>query len=27
VFHLANSVKPSKVAMETDLFAGVEESP
>lgn len=27
VFHLANSVKPSKVAMETDLFTGVEESP
>ncbi|MGZ4854630.1 MAG: hypothetical protein ACXVJL_16690, partial [Candidatus Angelobacter sp.] len=25
VFHLANSVKPSKVATETDLFAGVEE--
>jgi LmbE family N-acetylglucosaminyl deacetylase len=25
VFHLANSVKPSKVAMETDLFTGVEE--
>src|SRR5947209_8209168 len=27
VFHLANSVKPSKVAAEIDLFAGVEESP
>jgi len=27
VFHLANSVKPSKVEMETDLFAGIEESP
>jgi hypothetical protein len=25
VFHLANSIKPSKVEMETDLFAGVEE--
>ena len=27
VFHLANSIKPSKLEMETDLFAGVEESP
>jgi len=27
VFHLANSVKPQKAEMETDLFAGVEESP
>jgi hypothetical protein len=25
VFHLANSVKPSKVEMETDLFAGIED--
>jgi hypothetical protein len=25
VFHLANSVKPSKMEMETDLFAGVED--
>ena len=25
VFHLANNVKPGKVEMETDLFAGVEE--
>jgi hypothetical protein len=25
VFHLANSIKPHKVEMETDLFAGVEE--
>jgi LmbE family N-acetylglucosaminyl deacetylase len=24
VFHLANSIKPHKVEMETDLFAGVE---
>ena len=23
VFHLANSIKPSKVEMETDLFVGV----
>lgn len=27
VFHLANSIKPSKIEMETDLFAGIEESP
>jgi len=27
VFHLANSIKPSRMEMETDLFAGVEESP
>ncbi|MCU1219782.1 MAG: hypothetical protein JWN42_979, partial [Candidatus Angelobacter sp.] len=26
-FHLANCIKPTKVEMETDLFAGVEESP
>ena len=25
VFHLANNIKPSKLAMETDLFAGVED--
>jgi len=25
VFHLANSVKPSRMEMETDLFAGVED--
>jgi LmbE family N-acetylglucosaminyl deacetylase len=25
VFHLANSIKPGKLEMETDLFAGVEE--
>ena len=25
MFHLANSIKPSKVEMETDLFEGVEE--
>ena len=27
VFHLANCIKPRKVEMETDLFAGVEELP
>jgi LmbE family N-acetylglucosaminyl deacetylase len=27
VFHLANSIKPRKLEMETDLFAGVEDSP
>ena len=27
VFHLANAVTPRKAEMETDLFAGVEESP
>ncbi len=27
VFHLANCIKPHKAEMETDLFAGVEESP
>jgi LmbE family N-acetylglucosaminyl deacetylase len=26
VFHLANSIKPQKAEMETDLFGGVEES-
>ncbi len=25
VFHLANSIKPSRMEMETDLFAGVED--
>jgi hypothetical protein len=25
VFHLANSIKPRKLEMETDLFAGVED--
>jgi hypothetical protein len=25
VFHLANCIKPSKMQMETDLFAGVED--
>ena len=25
VFHLANSVKPSRIEMETDLFAGIED--
>jgi LmbE family N-acetylglucosaminyl deacetylase len=27
VFHLANCIKPQKAEMETDLFAGVAESP
>jgi LmbE family N-acetylglucosaminyl deacetylase len=27
VFHLANRIKPQKAEMETDLFAGVEDSP
>jgi len=27
VFHLANSIKPGRMEMETDLFAGVEELP
>jgi LmbE family N-acetylglucosaminyl deacetylase len=25
VFHLANTIKPRKLEMETDLFAGIEE--
>ena len=25
VFHLANCIKPRKLEMETDLFAGVED--